>query len=44
MSALVGFSTPCLLWAFLVMRVADQSFSSDCPLTTSLGNVSGMLH
>lgn len=40
MSPLVALSTPCLLWAFLVMRVMVQSFSSALPSTTSLGKVS----
>ena len=31
---------PCLLLAFLVWRVADQSFSSALPLTTKRGKVS----
>jgi len=31
---------PCLLLAFLVMRVTDQSLSSDLPLTTRRGKVS----
>lgn len=41
MSGLEGLSTPDLLLSFLVLRVTDQSFSSDLPLTTSLGKVSG---
>ena len=34
---------PCLLSAFFVLRVTDQSLSSALPFTTSLGNVSSAL-
>jgi hypothetical protein len=34
-------SIPCFVFAFLVSRVADQSFSSDLPSTTRRGKVSG---
>jgi hypothetical protein len=40
MSADVGFSMPCFVLAFLVWRVADQSFSSALPFTTRRGKVS----
>lgn len=43
MSDAVGFSMPCFVLAFLVCRVADQSFSSGLLFTTSRGNVSGFL-
>lgn len=43
MSLAVGFSMPCLEFAFLVCRVADQSFSSGLEFITRRGKVSVLL-
>lgn len=43
MSAAVGFSIPCFVFAFFIWRVADQSFSSLFPLLLDEGNYLGIM-